>query len=238
MSRRKKRRHNQEGVGYYTAEHLALVLGTIGAGLGVAASAYAAANPGYSTRRKIGVGAVVGGLFGITAGVLLPRPGRDYVVFGNGGRRRVRINPIGLGTAIVAGTVLALTPVAAVAAGREMRGQMAAPYVRGTYGERHLDVRRYGDGWIWNADGGLSGSAATRREALEQALGEMAADAGPEDEVTLQFYPTPNVQIQVRPLEAGVWSWSTTGGGSGQTGTRGTALLATLDWVDSNSDLL
>ncbi len=119
MARRPKRgRRRNQAVGYYTAEHLALVLGTIGAGLGVAASAYGAANPTYSATRKVVGGAIVGSLFGITAGLLLPQPGRDYVVFGNPRRPKVRLNPAGYGTAIAAGTALALTPIVAISAGR------------------------------------------------------------------------------------------------------------------------
>ena len=216
----------------------ALALALVGIGIGGTSAAIAGKHnlPGRTT-----IGAAIGGVLGMIMGAFLPK-GRasnpDPLTELEGAKplsMNPAKNPVGALTALVAGTVLAVVPAAIaidIAAQR-----IAPPTVTGTYGVRKLHVVRKGANWAWLSED-LGGAALTRRAALESALGELAPIAGPNDHVQLHF-ERPTITVEVAPLLGGPgWSWALSTGEKGTGPTRGQALIAALDMIDSFGDPL
>lgn len=202
----------------------ALALGVLGAIVG-GISALAATSRD-TTAGKFSLAAAAGGAMGAVLGAVLPK----------GRSSNPLKNPIGAGTALVAGTVLVLAPAAVIANERHAKmARSSAPSVRGKYGDRKLDVFRSGAGWGWRS-GEMAGGEETRRESLEIVLGELGAIVPADSTLVLDFYPEA-VQLTVYPLANGQWAWrtSTTGEG-GDVASRVLAIEEGLSWIDAHSE--
>jgi hypothetical protein len=213
----------------------AVALGVVGGVLGIA-SAFAAASTDRVWTRAVVAGAT-GGAAGAVLGALLPK----------GKSSNPLQNPIGTATAVIAGTALALVPVAVAAKVMlpKSAGRSAAPTVRGKMGAHAIDVYRNGPTWAWRApdvkisstsNESMAGAGDTRRDAIVNAYSDLVIkDLGPDDRITLDFYPE-SFQIQVLSSN-GSWTWNTTTGEGGVADSRGDALTKALDWVDAHSEL-
>ncbi len=207
-------------------------LGVIGAAVGLISTITAGAV--RRTWTKLLVGTAAGAATGAILGASLPK-GRAK------NPRRPLENPIGIATAIGAGMVLALVPVAVVAQRRPMAtNRTMPPTVRGKFGTHAVDVFRNGSTWGWRAPSlDMAGAGDSRRDAIINAYSEIVISSlQPDDRIVLDFYPEQfQVQILADPGQA-LWSWgaSSTGEG-GDSDSRGTALQQALDWVDDHSQL-
>ena len=224
--RSRKRNPNFSNLDGRAALALALVGGAIGGG-----AAAIAGQHGLLGRTSIGM--LVGGTLGGIMGALLPKsrasnPAVEGLMMPLS--MNPMKNPLGATTAIVAGTVLGLVP-AAIAID-VMSQKTPSPSVVGTYGIRKLHVIPKGKNWAWQSED-LGGAALTRRGALEAALGELAPLSGPNDHVELHF-ERPTLTLEVAPLMGSSgWSWALSTGEAGTEPTRGAALIAGLDVVES-----
>lgn len=226
--RRRRRRRNP------LDRDAALGLGVVGTAIGIA-SAFASAAADRVWTRALIAGAT-GGATGAVLGAILPK----------GKSANPIANPIGTTTAVIAGTALALVPVAIATKVMlpKSAGRSAAPTVRGKMGTHTVDIYRNGATWAWRAPDARStpsgdppaGAGDTRRDAIVNAYSELVvADLEPDDRITLDFYPE-SFQVQA-VSDDGAWSWNTTTGEGGAADSRGDALLKALDWVDAHSEI-
>jgi hypothetical protein len=205
----------------------AIGLGVVGAGIGLVSTL--AAQGVTKTWKRVLVGTIAGGGTGAVIGALVPKR------VGN-----PATNPLGMLSAVAAGTVLALVPVAVAAkvALPKAAGRSMPPTVRAKMGEHAVEIYRNGPTWAWRAaELDMAGAGDTRRDAIINAYSELVVqNLTPADRVTLDFYPE-QYQLQVLVTDTGGWTWSTIGGQGGDAQSRGDALIHALDWVDDNSEI-
>jgi len=229
--RRRRRRRNPRNP-WGLDKQAAIGLGLVGSAIGIASS-FAAASTDRVWSRAL-VAGVTGGVTGGVLGAILPK----------GRSANPLQNPIGTASAIAAGAVLALVPVAVAAKVTLPKAahRSAAPTVHAKMGQHVVDVYRNGPTWAWRAPSlDMAGAGDTRHDAIVNAYSEIViGNMQPTDGITLDFFPE-QFQIQIAEVSGGngplAWQWSTTSGDRALAPSRGEALTLALDWVADHSDL-